>query len=89
MRKGTIVQIKLKAPDQRFRGMLMVISSIKEWGCVGYFMLPDLKFNGAQLAFYRAKWDDIIIVGHTSVMFHVDENVLFNDKNNENNTLNN
>jgi len=64
MMMNTLVQLN---PDtvtnQMFAGCIMVVSEIKEWGAQGYVQALGENGDPGGQAFYRAKWDEMEIVG--------------------------
>ena len=63
LKKGDVVQIIPE--NEKFGGMLLVVTKPQEWGCQGYLLSPfdfnAMKFMG--VTYYRAQWKEIEFVG--------------------------
>lgn len=63
LKKGDVVQISPE--NEKFGGMLLVVTCPGNWGCHGYLLSPfdfsATKFMG--VAYYRAQWKEIEFVG--------------------------
>lgn len=65
---GDVVQL---SPEyEEYAGMLLVVTSPKEWGCQGYILsdryIDSVRFKNR--AYLRAKWDGMEYVGKLTWM---------------------
>ena len=63
LKKGDVVQISPE--NEKFGGMLLVVTEPKEFGAMGYLLSP-FDFNAVKfmkLAYYRPKWEEMEFVG--------------------------
>ena len=62
---GDIVQLDPnKVGNPMFAGCYMTITEIKTWGAQGYVQALGENGNPGGQAYYRAKWDEMVKVGH-------------------------
>lgn len=65
LKKGQLVQFNPETVSNKmFTACIMVVTEPKPWGAQGY--VQGLGSNGEPggQAYYRAKWDEIELVGH-------------------------
>jgi len=65
LRKGDIVQLDPnKVENLAFSGCFMVITDPKPWGAQGYVQDIGTSSQPGGLAYYRAKWEEMELIGH-------------------------
>ena len=66
IKTGTVVQIDPEHHLNKlgfFAGCFMVVTSVRGWGCQGYIAMPTERGKMPGMAYYRAKWDEIEVIG--------------------------
>lgn len=81
---GDVVQINpdLAATENNlmFAGCFMVVQEIRTWGVQGYVLIPRDRKTWPGAAYYRAKWDQIKLVGASWWVFKNDSTTDRDDK---------
>lgn len=64
LRQWEIVQLNPeKCRNPMFSGCLMVVDEVKPWGAQGYVQALGKDEKPGGQAYYRAKWEEIVITG--------------------------
>lgn len=61
--RGSICQFNPSVQRRGLRGCFMVVTEPKNWGAVGYVMLPNADANPAQRVEVSAQFAEIDVVG--------------------------
>lgn len=63
VRIGDVVQIR---PEGKgiFPGCFMTVTEVKTWGVQGYILIPVSRDKRPGVAYYRATWETIALIGH-------------------------
>jgi hypothetical protein len=72
MPPGTVVQIRPDLFDSFFPGCFMTVEKVATWGVAGYVLCPETRAEPPGLAYYRALWEDIEVVGQAVWMMRSD-----------------
>ena len=64
LKVGNIVQINPTVHKGFFPGCFMVVTEPKAFGAQGYIATPRSRDEPPAMAYYRAKWDEMELVGH-------------------------
>ena len=63
---GDIVQLNPNTVGNKmFTACFMIVTEIKEWGVQGYVQALGENGNPGGQAYYRAKWDEMELVGRS------------------------
>lgn len=61
---GDVVQLDPeKVGNKAFAGCFMTVTEPKEWGAQGYVQALGTREQAGGLAFYRAKWEEMELIG--------------------------
>ena len=84
LREGMVVQL---SPDtvgnKMFAGCFMTVTEPKPWGAQGYVQGLGVDGEPAGQAYYRAKWEEMELVGETMWLVMDAMNVEYNDSDRE------
>ena len=66
---GSLVQFDPEAVRNKiFTGCIMVVTEITSWGCKGFVQALGENGKSGGQAFYRAQFDEIVLVGQAAWM---------------------
>lgn len=65
LRKGDVVQLSPNVGNPMFACCMMVVSELKDFGAQGYVQSLGTNGKPGGQAYYRAKWDEMELVGET------------------------
>ena len=63
---GDVVQISPEVENCFFGGCFMLVTEPKSWGAQGFVAMPGSRGEMPGRAFYRAKWDEMEVVGRAT-----------------------
>lgn len=64
LRPCDVVQLSIDVGNPMFACCMLTVTEVKPWGVQGYVQALGENGNPGGQAYYRAKWDEIELVGH-------------------------
>lgn len=76
---GSVVQVSPSLSDSFFPACFMTVTEVRHWGVQGYVMVPESRTVSPSVAYYRALWEDIELVGRSAWMAQTSEPADYTD----------